>query len=111
MRHDTVVCFVLTRRKDSNTGEEVNQFFTLLHTTLKLTDQDSPPQTPPDLSSGNPPSDPFKPDQRSKLSPVVELSESSISTVTEQDGPTSEVGVVAVHMKKRLTTHVFLQYR
>jgi len=79
------------RKKDSISGEEVNQFYTLLHTTFKLSNQDSPPQTPPDLASGDSACNPEEQERRSKLSPVVELSESAASTLTEQDGPKHQV--------------------
>ena len=78
-------------KKDSISGEEVNQFYTLLHTTLKLSNQDSPPQTPPDFDSGEPASTPEEQARRNKLSPVVELSESAVSTLTEEDGPKPSV--------------------
>ena len=64
----------------------MNQFYTLLHTTLKLSNQDdSPPHTPPEQGAGEPSADRDASDCR-KLSPVVELSESASSTLTEQNG-------------------------
>nr|CAB3264289.1 serine/threonine-protein kinase Nek4 [Phallusia mammillata] len=61
------------QRKNSS-GEELNQFYTLLHTTLRLADDkvdESPPTTPTNQ---------VEVDGDRKLSPVPELSESQLST-------------------------------
>ncbi|CAK8681393.1 unnamed protein product [Clavelina lepadiformis] len=74
------------KRKESSGAEEINQFYTLLHTTLKLnSEEDSPPLTPPQDELIELSSIPTPEEQRiNRLTPVQELSESSGSSITQE---------------------------
>lgn len=73
--------------KEETPNDEVTEFYTLLHTTLKHADtnqdNESPPDTPHTESPTNDDDDVITTSSRNgALSPVEELSESTASTVT-----------------------------